>query len=141
MKTVRPAAYAAYELRQYPDTETVDSISTAIERRHCESTDEREFSSPKAERLQVILTKKRDFHLRRLESLRKALEESRQAAALRRKGELLLAYAPGVRDGADSTRLDGQDIRLDPNLSPIENAQSYFKRYRSAQSAGRKIPD
>ncbi len=135
-----PAAYAAYELHQYPDIETVDSISTAMERCYSESTDERGLSSPRADQLRIILTKKRNFHLRRLESLRKALEGSRQASALRRKGELLLAYAPSVQDGADSTRLDGQDIRLDPNLTPTENAQSYFKRYRSAQSAGRKIP-
>ena len=135
-----PAAYAAYELRQYPDTEIVDSISTAIERYYSEPADERGLSSPRADRLRVVVTKKRDFHLRRLESLRRALGESRQAAALRRKGELLLAYAHSVRDGAGSTRLDGHDIRLDPNLTPVENAQSYFKRYRSAQSAGRKIP-
>ncbi len=135
-----PAAYAAYELRQYPNTETVDSISTAMERCYAHSTDERGLPSPRADRLRVILTKKRNFHLRRARSLRKALEQSGQAAVLRRTGELLLAYSPSVQEGAGSTRLDGQDIRLDPNLTPIENAQSYFKRYRSAQSAGRKIP-
>ena len=135
-----PIAYAAYELRQFPGTEIVDSISTAIERFHSDSMDGRGFASPRADQLRVILTKRRDFHLRRLESLRRALQESEQAAALREKGELLLAYASGVEDGAGSVSLDGRDIRLDPNLTPFENAQSYFKRYRSAQSAGRKIP-
>ena len=135
-----PTAYAAYELHQFPDTETVDSISTAIERFHSDSTDGRSFSSPRADQLRVILTKRRDFHLRRLESLRRALKESERAVALREKGELLLAYASGVQDGAGSVSLDGRDIRLDPNLTPVENAQSYFKRYRSAQSAGRKTP-
>ncbi|MCY3802737.1 MAG: NFACT family protein [Chloroflexi bacterium] len=135
-----PTAYAAYELRQFPDTETVDSISTAIERFHSDSMEGREFASPRADQLRVILTKRRDFHLRRLESLRRALQESEQAAALREKGELLLAYASGVQDGAGSVSLDGSDIRLDPSLTPVENAQAYFKRYRSAQSAERKIP-
>ncbi len=136
-----PVAYAAYDLHQYPDSETVDSISIAIERFHTESKDERDFASPRADRLRNALSDKRTLHLRRLESLRRSLEESEEAATLRRKGELVLAHSVNIQAGAASTRLDGQEIRLDPKLTPVENAQSYFKSYRRAKSAGQKIPD
>lgn len=136
-----PVEYAAYDLRQYQDTESVESTSLAIERFHTELTDEREFRSPRAARLRVALADKQALHLRRLESLKMSLEESRKATTLRRKGELVMAHAVSIQAGAASTRLDGQEIRLDPNLTPVENAQLYFKRYRKANSADQKIPD
>jgi predicted ribosome quality control (RQC) complex YloA/Tae2 family protein len=65
--------------------------------------------------------------------------------ALREAGELLLTYQNRVDRGASKVTLPGYDgqprtIELDPQLSPVENAQATFKRYRKAARAARQIP-
>jgi predicted ribosome quality control (RQC) complex YloA/Tae2 family protein len=65
---------------------------------------------------------------------------------LKEKGEAILAYAyqlqPGQRELAVAWpgHSSPLKIELDPVLSPSENAQDYFNRYRKGQRAGDEIP-
>ncbi len=74
-----------------------------------------------------------------------------QAAAgdpesLRHMGEAILAYAHQIEPGQSELVVEWVTdepplrVKLDPTLSPSENAQSYFRRYRKAQRAAAEIP-
>lgn len=64
---------------------------------------------------------------------------------LREAGELLLAYQWQVARGAGEVTVPDaegqpQTISLDPTLSPVENAQAYFRRYEKAKHAAEEVP-
>jgi predicted ribosome quality control (RQC) complex YloA/Tae2 family protein len=70
----------------------------------------------------------------------KSLVEAQEAEDLRAQGELLLAYASQVEPGAVEATIAGYNgnplvVRLDPTLSPVENAQRLFKRYGKLRDA------
>jgi predicted ribosome quality control (RQC) complex YloA/Tae2 family protein len=80
-----------------------------------------------------------------LEQVRTQMVDRETIDGLRQEGELLLAYQNRVERGARRITLPGYDgqprtIDLDPQLSPVENAQATFKRYRKAARAAREIP-
>jgi predicted ribosome quality control (RQC) complex YloA/Tae2 family protein len=80
-----------------------------------------------------------------LEQVRTQMVDQEDIDALREAGELLLAYQNRVDRGARWVTLPGYDgqpraIDLNPQLSPVENAQRVFKRYRKAARAAREIP-
>jgi len=59
---------------------------------------------------------------------------------LREAGELLLAHQTDVQPGDTELTVDGHRIELDPILTPVENAQAYFARYRKAREAEERVP-
>lgn len=69
------------------------------------------------------------------------VEAGRQAEELRQWGELIQAYGYGLAPRsealeADNYYLEGSPkvtIPLDPRLTPMENAQRYFRRYQKAK--------
>ncbi len=68
-----------------------------------------------------------------------------EADKLRESGELILAYLTAIGPGSEAAEVPGFDghtrrIELDPSLSGVENAQTYFRRYARALSATRQIP-
>ncbi len=72
-----------------------------------------------------------------------ALDEARDADRLRLSGELLSAQLYRVPKGAKKVLLENYydeaggnvEIPLDETLTPVQNAQKYFKRYRKAMAA------
>jgi predicted ribosome quality control (RQC) complex YloA/Tae2 family protein len=86
---------------------------------------------------------------RRLRALQEELARSRSLEMLRTKGEMVLAYMHTVEPGQTALRVqgslqgEGEDftIALDPALTPVENAQAYFREYRKAQSAQAGLPE
>jgi predicted ribosome quality control (RQC) complex YloA/Tae2 family protein len=66
--------------------------------------------------------------------------------ALRQMGEAILAYAHQIEPGESELIAEwvaGEPplrVSLDPRLSPPENAEVYFRRYRKAQRAATEIP-
>jgi len=89
----------------------------------------------------------------KVRSLRAAAERLVSAEAERHKGELLKASLHMVRAGAGSVRVPNYfepdtpeiEIKLDPKLDPMGNAQRYFKRHRkiktAAQLAEQQLPE
>jgi len=64
--------------------------------------------------------------------------------SLRQAGELLLAYQGQVKRGAREVTVpdhagNPRTIPLNPTLTPVENAQGYFRRYRKATRAAKEI--
>lgn len=70
-------------------------------------------------------------------------DRGREAERYRIMGELLITYCHLIPPHSKSARLPNHydpnggeiDIPLDPSLSPIDNAQAYFKKYRKAISS------
>jgi predicted ribosome quality control (RQC) complex YloA/Tae2 family protein len=78
---------------------------------------------------------------RRVHALEQQLAISHeQRDPLRRAGELLLAYQADVPPSASSVDLEGTPIALDPERTAVENAQTYFERYRKAREAAERVP-
>jgi predicted ribosome quality control (RQC) complex YloA/Tae2 family protein len=135
----RVVAFAPYELTHLARWEAMPSLSAAAERAFGEaaaptSTDQRQTQ------LAAEIGAARAREARKLESLERELAGAGEADRLRSAGELLLAYAAQIDPGQSSVELDGQTIALDPDRSPVENAQSYFERYTRLRDAGRQLP-
>lgn len=80
---------------------------------------------------------------RRLRSLREEWQRAQALEELRRKGEFILAYMHTLQPAQTELAVPEENltIQLDPALSPIQNAQAYFKEYRKARAAQQGLPD
>ncbi|HLU10270.1 MAG TPA: NFACT family protein, partial [Oceanobacillus sp.] len=77
----------------------------------------------------------------RLASLQKSMTDDAEREALRQSGELILAYQYAIQKGQTELRAqydaDAPElvITLDPDVTPLENAQRYFEKYNKAKRA------
>jgi predicted ribosome quality control (RQC) complex YloA/Tae2 family protein len=67
-----------------------------------------------------------------------SLNESLEAESLLLKGNLILSHLSEIGPRSGLLQAEGQTVELAPNLSPSENAQAYFLRYRKKKE-GRRI--
>ena len=69
-----------------------------------------------------------------IEAVRRDLASAGEAEDVLRKGELLLAHLGEVEEKASAVSFSAEEeqieIALDPRLTPSENAQKYFRRYK-----------
>ncbi|GIV01345.1 MAG: hypothetical protein KatS3mg015_0175 [Fimbriimonadales bacterium] len=99
------------------------------------------------------LERQRSAIRRKVEGLRSAqaqleatLRSGDRSAQLQRKGELLLAFQTEVSPGARQVVLpdfDGNplEIKLDPELTAVENAERYFAKAKRARNAKPLLED
>ena len=137
-----PVAFAPYLLTHRSDArlEPLDSISQAVERFYGEKA-QSAGDAYAAARRQVAASIERA--VRGLEKRRDAIQRELRPAGeierLRASGEWILALAtqiaPRQAELALPEGVELPPIRLDPALSPADNAAAYFKRYRKARSA------
>jgi predicted ribosome quality control (RQC) complex YloA/Tae2 family protein len=83
----------------------------------------------------------------KLDSLEFSLKDQSEMEHLQHSGELILAYQYTI----DSTQTEliaqynvdepALTIKLDPELTPLENAQKYFDRYNRAKRAHNNVPE
>jgi predicted ribosome quality control (RQC) complex YloA/Tae2 family protein len=139
-------AFAAYPLTHMGDFEPVQSISAVVAAYF--GGEGGGYQAAKAPLLSAIQAARE-----RLAHRQARLAEERAAAgdpeALRAMGEAILACAHQIKPGQAELVVEwtagqpGQSptrVALDPTLSPSENAQAYFRRYRKAQRAGEEVP-
>lgn len=77
---------------------------------------------------------------RRVVALASEAARAANVERLREAGEAIYAHLWEIAPGQSELMIDGERIALDPALTPNENAQAYFERYRKAQSAERQLP-
>jgi predicted ribosome quality control (RQC) complex YloA/Tae2 family protein len=83
---------------------------------------------------------------RKLAALERQARQAEEIEQLRKKGELLFAYAATLspRQTSFEAQYDPDDlplvIPLDPNLTGVENARRYFDRYEKAKRANADVP-
>jgi predicted ribosome quality control (RQC) complex YloA/Tae2 family protein len=138
-------AFAPYPLTQYGDWGEVESVSQAVEAYYGQMVGEGAYAAAKRIVREAVV-RARDRVRRKQEALERSRVSQAQVEELRLKGEMTLAYAHCIEPGQQElTAPLGPNeppllVVLDPRLSPVENAQRYFERYKKAKSAAEEIP-
>jgi predicted ribosome quality control (RQC) complex YloA/Tae2 family protein len=137
-------AFAPYELRQFERSEPVAEISEAMWRYFQERLTSDAYAAAR-QRVRKLLDKAESNVEHALKQVRAQRVNQKRVDALREAGELLLAYQHRAKRGAEEITVPGfngepRTIELDPNLTPVEDAQAYFQRYRKAGRAAKRIP-
>lgn len=137
-----PVAVAAYELRHLPRTESLPSMSAALEKFFGAAES---YAAAKAPLRRELLAA-REKLARASASLRHELVPEEEQERLRQSGDLILAHLQDIAPGQRKLRaemFEGApiDILLNPQLTPVENAQRYFAEYKRARDAGVRVPE
>ena len=136
-------AFAPYPLTHLGKPERVPSLSRAIEL-WLESTGRADPYAGQRERVRRLLHEAKARVQQRIASMERELAEARDAERWKTMADWLLAYAYQVPQGADSVVLETDTgpltVPLDPTLSPVENAQRYYRRYQKAKRAQKEVP-
>ncbi len=117
-----------------------DSIHLALDHYYSTALPRAALDSLRHE-MQTLLERAVRSRLRMRESLARSLEESARAEEYRQTGELILANLYRIESGGDSVTVTDyfdpampeRALTLDPDLSPQENAEAFFRRYRRAR--------
>lgn len=138
-------AYVAPGLGAYPlpidvlgySTHRRDSISIALEQAF-ESRISHERTEADRRALIQQLSRVKEAREVALADLFEARDTAQRAAKLQRQGELILAYASMWTGGRELTcyDYDGTElsIRMDPDLTALDNAQRFFTKAKKAKS-------
>jgi len=136
-------AFAPYSLTHMGTWKPLESISEAVSAYYGQEPGG--YQAAKAPLSQAIQAGRE-----RLARRRQKLAEEQVAAGdpetLKQMGEAILAYAYQIRPGETELAAEwvpGEpplQVKLDPELSPSQNAETYFRRYRKAQRAATEIP-
>ncbi len=130
------------EITSYPYKKYSDSISSVLDTYYSEK-DNSERLRQKKSSLVKTLGSLMDRSRKKISIQEEKLREVSDREKLQLSGELLTANIYCIPKNAKSVSLlnyysesgENVDIRLDENLSPQDNAQRYFKKYRKAKSA------
>lgn len=144
----RIVAFSPFPLRLYEGLRPLptDTMSDALDRYYRGVRDE----GPLEDRRRALTATVRAALGQRekvLLSTRQALAESQTAERFRVMGDLLLTYGARVSQRDEALTVPDHTaggalitIPLDPRLTPVENAQRFFRRYAKAQAASRALP-
>lgn len=130
---------------QYLDWRSFDSISYALENYYLVEIQRRELESKRSwllSQLERVLLAREVA----LSSLIEARETGGKAAGWQRQGELLLAYATNIEEGAEQAHVwdyDGNEltIKLDPELSAKDNALKLFDKAKRAKGRQSQVSE
>ncbi|MCR4781894.1 MAG: NFACT family protein [Lachnospiraceae bacterium] len=133
----KPIEFSSFDLNSYSTekVEKFDSISKMLEtffqardiyaNMHQRSTD-----------LRKIITNLLSRNKKKYSLQKKQLDDTKKKDKLRKKGELIRAYLYMIEDGSEEVTLLDYDtnenvkIKLNPDKSPIENANTFFDKYQ-----------
>ena len=138
-------AYSLYPIESMAGWHRVESISEAIAAYYGAPVGEEAYRAAKIPVKAAIVEAMAKLRAK-LASLERSLTDESEREILRQSGELLLAYQYTL--GKGQTELKAQYdpdqpelvIKLDPMLTPLENAQAYFVRYDKAKRALGDVP-
>jgi predicted ribosome quality control (RQC) complex YloA/Tae2 family protein len=139
-------AYAVYPLTHIENWRRVASISVAMTEYYGAAVGEDAYNQGKKP-VQEALAEAKIKYGTKLASLENSLKDQSELEHLQQSGELILAYQYAIEP--DQTELLAQyeiegpelTIQLDPQLTPLENAQKYFDKYNRAKRAHQNVPE
>ncbi len=137
-------AFAPYEIRQFRpeelEAESVESLSKAAD----EFYSQVEAIGGQSQRKQEIAAQVNEHYdklRRRLASQEGSLKKAESAEELKRKGEAIYAHMYEITPGMTILMADNLKIALDPDRTPSENAQNYFREYDKSRQALVGVPE
>ena len=147
----KPKDFSFLDIHQYGVSMIVsekESFSGLLDDFYAER-DQMERMRVKSQDLLRLLTNHADRLTRKIANQQAELESCAQRDTYRVMGDLLSANMYVIEKGAVSVRLQNfydeamaeLEIKLDPALTPQQNAQQYYKRYRKAKTAEEKLTE
>ncbi|MGJ3239019.1 MAG: Rqc2 family fibronectin-binding protein [Anaerolineae bacterium] len=139
------SGFSVYPITHADDWQKSESISEAMTAYYGAAIGEEAYEQAKKP-VRETLTEAKIRYTKKLEGLEASLKDQSQLEHLQHSGELILAYQYTIEDNqlelraqyhADEPELV---IKLDPNLTPLENAQQYFDKYNRAKRARKNVP-
>ena len=136
------SAYAPYALTMFPQRESLDSMSAAIDQFYREqgSAPQRQTRDLGQKPLQTALRERLDQLRQRRRALERQQADAADAEEWRRKGDLVLAFGYSVAPGSAEIEVDGETIKIDPQESVAANADTYFTAYKRKKRAQEEVP-
>ncbi len=149
----RPEMALPYTPSHRDDWERCDGILDGIERVLFAFGSLDPYGQVRA-RLHSVIGRARERLERRLNKLNESLYDQPDDALLLAKGNALLALQHSIRPRQESLLVPAEmvagltgeacdtplEIQLDPDLSPVANAQRFFRRHQKLQAANERIP-
>ncbi len=143
-----PIAASSMPLQQFPNAtaQTFETMSEALTA-YYDAINLKEKIASQQRTLTQALQKQQRLCQRTVNALWKDLEQAEKAEDFRIQGELLLANLHTMKRGQKqvelqnyySPELETISIPLDPQLTPSQNAQTYFKKYSKAKRGHSQI--
>lgn len=142
----KPLAFAPFSLQQFSDLkqETFSSMSSLIEF-FIGKNEEENIYKQKVGDLEKIIDRELERCQRKLALQLEKIAEGEKADKYKIWGELITANLYKLQQGQEakvtnfySENFEELIIPLDPNLTPNENAQSFFKKYSKAKQGAEK---
>lgn len=141
--------HVAYPVPLPPDYHILEKCSSLSQA--CRQLYRQRMSETQQEQLRAhlisVLRQALEKAQRKQQERQKALEKATEAEMWRRKAELLTAHLwaipPGQKQCVVQDWETGEDvvIALDPRLSPAQNAQHFFARYKKLQRVREHVPN
>ncbi len=147
----KPMDFSFLEIRQYGTSAVIkqkDSFSALLDDFYRER-DHQERMRVREQDLLRLLSTHSERLSRKINAQRAELEQCAQRDALRTAGDLISANLYALPKGAEKAELPNYyeeglplvSIKLDPALTPSQNAQKYYKEYRKAKTAEEKLTE
>ena len=141
--TLKPTEFSFFAPQQYGPAAVLTEYPTYSEmlEDYYATKDRAERLRQKSRELYKAVHNLYDRAVRKQAARREELAQSEKADSLRLYGELLQANLWAIQKGDRQVTVENYytgepvTIRLDPRLSPNENAQKYFKDYKKKQTA------
>ncbi len=139
------SAYSVYELTHMPGWRPIESINEALALYYGAPIGIEAYDAAK-QPVFAVIDEARDKLQRKFESLHRSERSTAQIDHLRQSGQLLLAYQYQIAPGTESFSAEYDfdqpplEIKLDPALTPLENAKRYFAEYDHAKRAMEEVP-
>jgi predicted ribosome quality control (RQC) complex YloA/Tae2 family protein len=141
-----PVEFAPYRLGHLESVDvTIEEVSSISEAAARYFAAQGSLGGHSAYRAQVAaeLAELRSREARKLSSLEDELGRAQSVEMIRTRGEMLLAYMHSIQPGQRTLAIPGAEfeIELDPDLTPVEQAQAIFREYRKARAAIERVPE
>lgn len=141
----RPVAYPVPLPAAWQDLGVLPNLSSGIQVVHDRLTAS-QLAGRQRQRLYSCLQAACERALRREQARRETLRRAEGAERERHLGELLLANLHAMRPGQEEATVTDWEtgetvaLQLDPALTPAENAQRHFARYKKLQRVRERVP-
>lgn len=138
-------AFSVYPIESMSVWHPTDSLSEAITAYYGAPVGEEAYRAAKIPVVEAIQEARAKLTAR-LAGLEKSMTDEHEREVLKQSGELILAYQFMIESGQTELKAqydpDAPDlvIKIDPKLSPLDNAQAYFGRYDKAKKALDDVP-
>lgn len=136
----RPVAFAPYRLTQYSDVRPIASISQALQI-YYEASEQLTSHAQRRDQLLAQVREARTRLDRQRDALERELVRAEALDTLRWEGEMIYGYIHALTPGQTMLEVEGRTIKLNPNKSAVENAQTRFREYDKAKGALAGVPE